>query len=835
MFGFKFFVFVIFVSAFSFSQERKTISNNDPKYSVSKEQAQKILARLKKEGDSDLKKKRPSSNSSTEKREDAIPFLEKSCWADEDQFQTIQNQIIYPWIKSWRAKDSNSFEGLLAKNGKVDKFAVDFKSTPKKIGNIDFFENWHETTGKSDIKSYLSQFQKVDDVDLVVLKYTSLPSLRDKNLSMTRAELQIQFDFRGITTAGARRNDRGPLKVTVVRKNDNWKIQEISNWGVETLVSTKPTFSDITATSGVQAVPEYQRLEAIRRGGYAIALGDIDNDNITDLYLGAFGAGTLLLGKGEGKFVELKDSGLENDTLVKSAVFADFNNDGLPDILLTRFVPSKIGNDNVNYNTDILLYENLGNRKFKKVTSLIATRTPSETAMPAAVGDFNNDGKLDFYVGFPGSRDFTIFGKIPEKPGVRAQGLYMNLGNFKFSENNLESVDKLIATKEEYGRIFPHSAMAFDFDQDGDTDIVVIDDRGQVSPAYQNVGDGTFVQAQENIGLVTAGFGMGIAAADIDNNGILDLAVTNVNFNGKFRMDTSCMQNWKYQIFNTQDHGLKLFYGLKKGQFADASMKNGLTYGGEGLAGLEFLDYNNDGYQDLYVMNGLWSGTDQEQDLGPIYMRSSHVNEHQTLLESRGDTQSSVMKVLAGFIGDIAGVKKIKSRPHLAGFQRNRLFRNKGDGTFIEVGYLENVDVIADGYVMAKGDINNDGQQDIVLRNADPGSADVNFPAVQVLKNVSQEGSRSIRLKLVSGVSGSDAIGASVVLTAGNTTQYQQLTANNGASQSETILHFGIGHEKQASKIVITWPNTKKTTTLLNIGPGLHVVRENSGLLTGNN
>lgn len=177
-----------------------------------------------------------------------------------------------------------------------------------------------------------------------------------------------------------------------------------------------------------------------------------------------------------------------------------------------------------------------------------------------------------------------------------------------------------------------------------------------------------------------------------------------------------------------------------------------------------------------------------------------------------------------------ATIETAKSRPHLAGFQRNRLFRNKGDGTFLEVGYLENIDSIADGYIMAKADIDNDGKMDIVLRNGDPGTSEVNFPAVQVFKNESQEGNDSIRLKLLADISESDAVGATVTVTAGNMTQYQQLIANNGAAQSEEILQFGIGHNKVASKVVITWPVSKKVTTLYNVKPGLHVIKEKKGL-----
>ena len=120
---------------------------------------------------------------------------------------------------------------------------------------------------------------------------------------------------------------------------------------------------------------------------------------------------------------------------------------------------------------------------------------------------------------------------------------------------------------------------------------------------------------------------------------------------------------------------------------------------------------------------------------------------------------------------------------------------------------------------------------DLILRNGDPGSSDVNYPAVQVFRN--DHGGKSLRIKLVAETSNVDAIGSSVVVETKSKTQMQQLIANNGTAQSEMVLHFGLDQDKKASRVVITWPNGK-IQILKNVKPGYHVIREKNQAVSQN-
>ena len=764
-----------------------------------------------------------------------------ACNLDEEQFNKLDYYFFEKWKKSFIDQNSQEFSKLFAKD-----FLFSFpneKIPSAKLDNIDEYD-WRNNVEinqpgamEKKLSEYFSQFSKIVDVELIATKYEILNKDRSQDLKFKK--MKVYFDYNLIGMSGnSRRVDSGKLRVLIAsesEKIENFKILKLSFDNLKTLTNSKPSFKEVTASSGLSQMTAYPRIEAIRRGGYALAVGDYDNDGVQDMLVGAYGTSKLFKGKSDGTFGEAMDTGIGQHTYVKSAIWADLNNDGWQDLILVRFVPAQV---DFNNSKGIIVYENTGGGKFREKHNVFPIEK-TDFAMPAALADFNQDGLLDLYIGYPGSKDFSALNvNFNYKKNLKAQGVYINKGNFEFSSELMNKFKKErgmgFENFNDKQKLFPHSSIAADLNQDGKVDLAIIDDRGNLSPIYLNDGSSNFSLGNNDLNLFNFGFGMGAIASDYNNDGFVDLFTTNVKFAAKDRYSASCQANWG--VSSDRDSFLKndikvftakMIDGKKK--FEETSPASiGIASVGDGLGAIESIDYNNDGCEDFYVVNGLWSGTSKKDDLASEFSRLDNLTLRLSsyIRETSDATQSSIMKILSNFKGDKFGKNPDSvTRLSLGGFQRNKLFRNNCNGTFTEVGFLEGVDSIADGYVIAKADIDNSGRQSLILRNADPGTLDVNFSPVQIYKNIF-EGNNFLRLKLIGSKGNRDSIGAEVKVDVNESlTLTKQLIGNAGTSQSEKVLHFGLGKNTVAKSITIKWP-TGKTSILNNVKAGLVEIQE---------
>jgi hypothetical protein len=761
------------------------------------------------------------------------------CVQDEIEFMQIRNNLIIELKnKMLSRKDLNAFSKTTFSG---------FPATKKDLALEDIKSNitqmrW-ESKSSGDIKalqSYLSTFENIEHVELNVKKYQILSDNRSDDWKGQKYSLMTSLDVRGLDKQGFRRHDTGKLDILVSKTNGLWKMDQVKVNKGESLTKRSPAFREVTKVAGIGNLPSYERMEAIRRGGYAMSVGDYNNDGYKDLYVGHYGPGQLLKGNKSGHFTLDKDSGIANHNYVKSASFTDFDNDGDSDLLIIRFTAigpeegAKYGEKYVHLEDkgkvlrrDIHLYENKKGKFHKVEASFLNIDNITDYAMPLAVGDFNKDGLVDFYVGFPGVKDFTTLGPARAGNKIKVQGIYLNRGNLKFEVAPMNQKTSLNYAEN----LYPHSALVADINQDSHQDIIVVDDRGNISPVYQNDGSGKFTQSNDKLKIKNKGYGMGFALGDLNNDHLVDIAFTNVNFHASERMSESCMANWQYDILpRQQDRAkMKLYSRTKSGEFLD---KTSLISGqdlGEGLAGVEFIDYDNDGLQDIYVSNGLWTGTDEKQDISSFFvLKKAHKQYYGVLGELAGATQSRTMNILRQFRGDIWSgeyQKDSSTTPSLGGFQRNRLLKNNGDGTYTDVAYLEGIDSLADGYIVTQSDLNGDGKMDIILRNCDIGTKFNHFNPVQVFMNENKTNNNSIAITLEGVNSSRDAIGASLYLRAGRASAHRQLLSNNGSAQSEKIIIFGLGEIEKAEELVINWPSGT-TQVLKDVKPGRYHIKE---------
>lgn len=277
---------------------------------------------------------------------------------------------------------------------------------------------------------------------------------------------------------------------------------------------------------------------------HCLAAGDFDGDGYDDLFLGRIGApNKLFRNNQDGTFTEVAGTagvaGAAN-ALTYAAAWGDLDNDGDADL----YVGNRDAADQ--------LYENLGDGTFRKIT--IAAGVDNSYA-PRSVNfaDVDNDGLLDIFVA-----NFR-----------QDNRLYRNLGGLHFTDE--------AAARGVNDNLISMGAIFTDYDRDGDQDLYLTHDNRQPNLLLNNDGKGFFTDVSRSSGTDYAGFGMGVAAGDVNNDGWPDLYITNLYTN--------------VLLVNNRD-----------GTFTNRTGSAGV--GDEGMGwGTTFLDADNDGREDIYVVN----------------------------------------------------------------------------------------------------------------------------------------------------------------------------------------------------------------------------------------
>ena len=466
--------------------------------------------------------------------------------------------------------------------------------------------------------------------------------------------------------------------------------------------------------------------------------------------------------------------------------------------------------------------------------------------------DYDGDGDQDLY--------FVQSGPVPGKPGPRPLSvLYRNDGKGRFTDVTAAAG---VGNRQGYGM----GCTAADIDNDGDVDLYVTNFGPNV--LYRNNGNGTFTDIGKKAGVDNPLWGVSASFADYDNDGWVDLYLTNYV---DFTMDTP---KWcgdhirKIRAYCHPDayEGVPdvLYHNNGNGTFTDVTKKAGITERwGKGL-GVIWSDFDNDGDLDIYVAkdavphamyrnngNGTFtnvtmeSGTGYSEDGRPesgmgtdsgdydgdglFDLISCHLSgEINELYRNVGNLRFEVASYTSGF-GEISLpfvgfgcqfldfdsdgdldiyvanghiIDNIKLfNDSLSWAQRPFLFENLGNGKVREAA-REHGAVFSREFVgrgLASADIDGDGDLDIAQSN--------NHHPALLLRNDGGSSRHYLRLKLTGTRSNRDAIGARVTVTAGGRRMVRESrSASAYASQSEMVLHFGLGDAVKAEKVEIRWP-----------------------------
>jgi hypothetical protein len=534
-----------------------------------------------------------------------------------------------------------------------------------------------------------------------------------------------------------------------------------------------PELVDITASTGIRfehrSSPEQKFIVESMSGG--VALIDYDRDGWPDIFFtnaqnvdmaqhGLKARSALYHNNRDGTFTDVTDAaGVGYPCWAMGATVGDYNNDGWPDLLLTCF-------------GGVVLYRNNGDGTFTDVTKSAGLSGDTQWATGAAFGDYDADGWADLFVSHYvefhladmaafGSSETCRYRGINVQCGPRGMkgspdSLYHNDKDGTFSDVSVKS--GVADPEHRYGL----TSIWSDFDNDGKLDLFVTND-GQPNYLYRGNGAGKFVDA---------GFSSGVA---LNENGAaqanMGVALGDFLHTGRMSLLLSHFDN-EYAALYRNDGDMS---------FTDVSMASGVAKATRGYVGWgdAFVDFENNGWQDCFLVNG------------HVYPQVDSA--HSTLTY----------------------------------FEPKLLLLNQRDGTFKDISKLAGAAIqipqVSRG--MAVGDLFNDGRVEAVVENL------VGKP--MILRPEGGPHNHWISFQLEGVKSNRLALNARVRATAGDLVQLGEVISGGSyLSQNDLRIHFGLGERERVDTAKVSWPDGKVETLTNLIADRFYFVREGEGVVS---
>ncbi len=520
--------------------------------------------------------------------------------------------------------------------------------------------------------------------------------------------------------------------------------------------------------------------------GAAVAVADVDADGFPDLYVTSSKEGSknrLYRNRGDGTFEDVSerfgvaDVNRRETGVSMGAVFGDYDNDGFEDLFLYKWGRPE-------------LFHNEGGRGFSRATEQASL--PSWANINTAVWlDYDRDGRLDLFLGgyYPERLnlwDLADTKIMPESFEYANNGgrkyLYRNAGGGRFEETSARA--GLSSTR------WALAAVAADLRGTGYPDLFIANDYG-VSEFFINEG-GRFREAGRETGVGYAPkSGMNASVGDVLNQGRLAIYVSNISEEGIL------LQGNNLWVPTGGTRQLPKYENMARAM--------GIDLGGWSF-GAQFGDLNNDGFLDLYLVNGYVSAS---RDESYWYDYSKVAGGHQIV------------------IGDAANWPAMGERS-LAGYQPKKVWINDGSGGFVDVAQMVGATDRHDGRSIALADFGGRGALDAVVANQ--------RGPLLLYKNHVAPDRQWIAFDLEGGCRGDaagqscsnrSAVGAQVEVSWSGRTQVQEVTGGSGfCAQNQRRLHFGLGQHASIDRVVVRWPSGKTQELKAPASGRVHRVQE---------
>ena len=669
-----------------------------------------------------------------------------------------------------------------------------------------------------DARAFSAELQRlIGDVREVAVAEFLITSIQPDEAgdSSSRLRTSVRYDIVGAGTKAYRVQHVGEWQMIWRRNAAGWQVVR---WTATSHVVSRARtriFTEVTEAS-IGGTDSFRRQLAIdldswmgtfdsvltrdSNGHHGVSVGDVDGDGLEDLYV-AQPAGLpnrLYRNRGDSTFEDITDRsglGVLDDTA--ASLFADVDNDGDEDLVLSTA-------------TKPILFLNDGSGHFTPVEDGFRFARPLQGVLTSiSMADYDRDGFVDLYLCVYS----YFFGAGEDKAGTPAPYydarngppgvLLRNDGHGRFVDATGDA--GLDAGNDRY-----HFAAAWaDYDGDGWPDLLVANDFGTKN-LYRNLGvkDGKvrFEDVAVSAGVLDHGAGMSATFLDYDNDGLLDIYTGNmwsapgqrVTSAPAFMPDATPDVR---ALYRRHVRGNSLLRNLGNGSFEDTSIEAHAEMGGWAWSSDAF-DFDRDGWDDLYVVNGMLSresanGRTGDGGTGPVpddlegfFWRQ--VVAHSPLTRVPGTPYDDAWRA----------INQLLIHGSIASRQRNVFLHNDGHGSFDDVAGALGLDLDQDGRSFALLDLDGDGDQDLVVMAARQA------PQLRIFRNDFESSSRSLAVRLTGAKSNRDAIGARVTVQTDRMRRTKIVQAGSGfLSQHSKELLVGLGASERIASLTVDWPS----------------------------